>query len=591
MVTLLSRGFSLILILAVSLTAQETRGRVQGDVRDPSGAVVAGANVTLTNDNTGVNAVKSTNETGHYLFDMVEPGHYSVNVAAAGFKAFVQKNILVEVGGDVTISAAIQVGNSTDTVTVEASPVSVEFNTSTMSHNVDMRMADSLPVISRNPFMLVALDPAVVVRSTTQQEPFHFWAANQFDVGGSTYDANDVILDGSPNMTVAKAGYSPPQDAVQQTSVQQNAVDAEYGHSAGGIISVTTKPGTNDFHGSAYYMNRNPVMNAMADRTTLTANLTRQNTYGGTIGGPIRKNKLFTFFAYENIHLANPYGSRIETLPTDAERTGDFSKQLNTQGNLAVIYDPWTTQTNGSTVTRTPFAGNVIPASRIDPSAATVISALWKPNNPGDGVTGTNNSKNSLYDIYPYYNFMDRVDYNISDKLKFFARYSYLHTTETTSDYTGTGSTLRYFQGSVRNALSGSGDLVWMINPTTVFDVHTSYTSIQDSFDSPSTYLGSAGLAKLWPNNWYASYAATSPQIYYPNVNITQGGGSVFGSSITTYWQQTPQTPAVAAKVSKNIGRHYVRVGGEFRDEMVDAVRPIFPGVYTFDARDRKSVV
>src|ERR1017187_5727976 len=105
MVTLLSRGFSLILILAVSLTAQETRGRVQGDVRDPSGAVVAGANVTLTNDNTGVNAVKSTNETGHYLFDMVEPGHYSLSIAAAGFKAFVQKNILVEVGGDMTVDA------------------------------------------------------------------------------------------------------------------------------------------------------------------------------------------------------------------------------------------------------------------------------------------------------------------------------------------------------------------------------------------------------------------------------------------------------------------------------------------------------
>jgi hypothetical protein len=176
------------------------------------------------------------------------------------------------------------------------------------------------------------------------------------------------------------------------------------------------------------------------------------------------------------------------------------------------------------------------------------------------------------------------VDYNISDKLKFFARYSYLHTTETTSDYTGTGSIMRYFQGSVRNALSGSGDLVWMMNPTTVFDIHTSYTSIQDSFDSPPTYLGSSGLAALWPNNWYASYAPSSPQIYYPNVNIAQGGGTVFSSSITTYWRQSPQSPAVAAKVSKNIGRHYVRVGGEFRKEMVDAVRPIFPGVYTFDA-------
>jgi hypothetical protein len=150
------RGLFLILILAVSVAAQETRGRVQGSVRDPSGVLVAGANVALKNGDTGLTAVKSTNETGHYLFDMVVPGHYSITVAAAGFKAFVQKNILVEVGGDTTVDAAISVGNASDTVTVEASPVSVEFNTSTMSNTVDMRMADSLPEISRNPFMLAA---------------------------------------------------------------------------------------------------------------------------------------------------------------------------------------------------------------------------------------------------------------------------------------------------------------------------------------------------------------------------------------------------------------------------------------------------
>jgi len=574
--------YLLILILAVSLSAQETRGRVQGDVRDPSGALVAGASVTLSNDNTGVRAEKSTNEMGHYMFDFVTPGHYTVSVTAAGFREFVQKNVLVEVGGDVTVNAAVQVGNATEAITVEASPVSVEFNTSTMSNTVDMRMADSLPVISRNPFMLVSMDPAVVVRSTTQQEPFHFWAANQFDVGGNTYDRNDVILDGSPNMTVAKSGYTPPQDAVQQTSVQQNAVDAEYGHSAGGVIGVITKSGTNEFHGSAYYMNRNPALSAMSNRVTFTANLTRQNTWGGTVGGPIRKNKLFTFFAYEAIHLNNPYQTRIETLPTAAERTGDFSQQKNTAGALAVIYDPWTTQTSGSTVTRTPFVGNVIPASRIDTTAAKMMSFLWQPNNPGDGVTGANNSRNQLYDIYPYYNFMDRSDYNITEKLKFFARYSYLHTVETTSDYTGTGSVMRYFQGSTRNAVNASGDLVWTINPTTVFDIHTSYNGINDSFDSPPTYFGASGIASLWPNNWYASYMPNNPQVYFPNINITQGG-LVFSSSVLTYWIQTPQTPTVAAKLSKNIGRHYLRVGGEFRKEMVDAQRPIFTQ-FTFDA-------
>ena len=128
-----------------------------------------------------------------------------------------------------------------------------------------------------------------------------------------------------------------------------------------------------------------------------------------------------------------------------------------------------------------------------------MMSYLWQPNNPGNGVTGANNSSNYLYDIYPYYNFMDRTDYNITDKLKFFARYSYLHTTETTSDYTGTGSVMRYFQGSTRNAVNASGDLVWTINPTTVFDVHTAYNGINDSFASPSTYLGHPDLPNCGP--------------------------------------------------------------------------------------------
>jgi hypothetical protein len=574
----------LFLVLAAMLAGQETRGRVQGDVRDPSGAVISGSQATLTNDETGVKVIRATSEIGHYIFDLVLPGHYTLAIQSPGFRAYVQKNILVEVGGDVTANATMEVGNASEQVTVEATPVSVEFNTSTMSTDVDMKMADSLPEISRNPYMLVSLNPAVVVRSTTQQEPFHFWAANQFDIGGSTQTANDISLDGSPNMTVAKAGYAPPQDAVQQTSVQQNTVDAEYGHSAGGVIGVTTKSGTNGIHGSAYYMNRNPAMSAMSDRTTQTTNLTRQNTYGGTVGLPIIKNKLFTFVAYENINLANPYGSRIETLPTAAERGGDFSHQLNGQGALDTIYDPWTTQTNGSTVTRTPFAGNTIPTSRIDPTSAKVMGYLWNPNSPGDPITGVNNSRNYLYDIYPYWNVMDRTDYNISDKLRFFTRISYLHTTESTSDYTGTDSVMRYFQGSTRNALSAAADLVWMINASTIFDVHTSYTAINDSFDSPSTYFKSSGLANLWPNNWYGPYLPSSPQVYFPNINITAGGSTMFSSSVSTYWQQTPEVPAVAAKLSKNVGRHFMKFGGEYRKEIVDAARPIFPGQFTFDA-------
>lgn len=579
------RRFSiLVLAFATTLISQETRGRVQGDARDSSGAIVAGAGVTLTNDDTGVRAAQVTTETGHYLFDLVIPGHYTVAVQAVGFHVFVQKNVLVETRGDVTINAALQLGNTQETITVEATPVAVQFNTASMSNTVDTKLANDLPVISRNPFMFVALDPAVVVHSTTQQEPFHFWAGSQFDVGGRTNDKNDIIMDGTASMTAQKSSYTPPLDAIQEVSVQQNAVDAEFGHSAGGIIVMDMKSGTNDYHGTAYYAGRNPALNAMADRMTLTDNLTRQNTWGGTLGMPIKRNRIFNFAAYEGIHLANPYSTRIETLPTAAERAGDFSQQLNTKGGLDTIYDPWTTQTNGSTVSRQPFPGNIIPASRIDPFAKQVMAGLWQPNNPGDGITGANNFKAQLYDIYPYYNFMDRVDYNISEKFRFFARYNYLHTTETTSDYTGTGSPMRYFQGSARNAQNAAGDLVWTLSPTTVVNVRTSYQGINDSFQNTPTEIGTKGLANIWPNNpWYQAYLPNLHQIYFPNLNITSSsgtGGNIFSTSIGNYWYQTPETYTAAGNIAKSRGRHYLKAGAEFRREIVDAARPAFTQFY-----------
>src|SRR5215470_11505375 len=145
----MSRYFlALLVIFSASLVAQETRGRVQGDVRDTTGAVMAGANVTLSNDEIGVRAAQVTNDTGHYLFDFVLSGHYTITVESVGFRAFVQKNVLVEARGDVTVNASMEVGNTRETVTVESAPVAVQFNTASMSNTVDTKLANDLPVIS-----------------------------------------------------------------------------------------------------------------------------------------------------------------------------------------------------------------------------------------------------------------------------------------------------------------------------------------------------------------------------------------------------------------------------------------------------------
>lgn len=560
----------LFLAVTAALCAQDTRGKIQGTVTDSSGAIVPNASIVLLNTGTGVNSAGRTNQEGHYIFDFVNPGSYTLTVEQSGFRSFIQKNITVEALADITVNATLSVGNTQETVTVEATPVAVEFNTSTMSNTVDTKLANTLPLISRNPYLFVQLNPGVVLTSTTQQEPFHFWAGSQFDAGGNTNDKNDILLDGTPAMTTQKSTYTPPPDAVEQVNLQQNSVDAEYGHSAGGVLAMQMKSGTNDFHGTAYFVGRNPDLNAMADRITGAANNTRQNTWGGTLGNPIIKNKLFSFFAYEGMKISTPL-SIVETLPTGAQRTGDFSQTLNTQGALDVIYDPWTTQTNGSTVTRSPFPNNVIPASRIDPTSAKLISQLWQPNSAGD-ITGSNNFKASYADPYNYWNLMDRLDYNISDNWKVFGRYTMLKTTEAIQDYTG-GSALLPLYGSIRDAISFSADAVHTINPTTVLDFHGGYNYINDSFGYPNRNLTASGLASYWPNSdWYSSYITTLPHIYLPGFTINQGSATSLG--VSSYWYQTPDSWNLESKLSKNIGRHYMKFGGEYRRENVNAARP-----------------
>src|SRR4029079_14432229 len=195
-------------------------------------------------------------------------------------------------------------------------------------------------------------------------------------------------------------------DMVQEVNVQQNAVDAEYGHSAGSAINLTLKSGTNQWHGTAFYQGQYPWANAVGNRVYQTVNLGRNHMYGGTVGHPIIRNKLFNFVAYEGWKQTDP-SILLQTLPTDLERMGDFSQSLNTSGGLRTIYDPWSTVTSadGKTISRTPFPNNVIPSGRLDPVAVGYAQNLWKPNGPGIGPSHVNNYSVSLPIQFPYKNF------------------------------------------------------------------------------------------------------------------------------------------------------------------------------------------
>ncbi len=561
----------LVAAFAATAPAQDIRAKVQGLVTDSSRAVVSGAAVSLRNENTGVQTQQQTNPAGQYLFDFVLPGNYTVTVELTGFKQFVQRNVLVQARGDVTVNAVLDLGSVSESVTVEASPVAVQFNTTTMALTLDTKMTNALPLVHRNPFLLIALNPATVVRSSNEQSPFHHWSPNEFDVGGNTNRKNDIILDGAPSMTAQKSSYTPPMDAVQEVNLQQNSVDAEFGHSAGGIISVHMKAGTNDFHGTAYYLGRNPVFNALADRITGGKNLTRQNVWGVTQGNPIRRNRVFNFFAYEGWRTIEPR-SVLNTLPTELESAGNFSRSLNTQSQPRTIYDPYTTQTSGNVVTRQPFAGNVIPASRIDPTAKIILGDLWKPNAPGTGPTGVNNFLAGYANRFRYWNLTDRVDWNITDRWKVFGRFNQFRTFTRWDDFTG-GAVSQTVDGSKRHSLSFSGDAVYTMSATTLLNFRFAYNAIVDSFGVPEKTLKEADLARYWSNNaWYKPYLGDLPDIYYPGITISGRGTTTLGR--TGYWYQEPDSWNIESKMSKNVGRHYMKVGGEYRKDKVNAARP-----------------
>jgi hypothetical protein len=273
--------------------SQNYRAQVRGLVTDQSQGVLPGATVTLTNVNTGVNIVKQTDSAGIYLFDFVDPGAYRVKVDASGFGPFTQENVMVQSGGDVTVNASLHPGALQQSITVSEAPPAIEFNNSNQELTIDTKMANDTPRVDRNAFKLTLLEPAAV-NTRGEMLPFNSWAANSVDLGGGTNLKNNLLVDGSPIGMGHKVGYVPNQDDVQESIVSRNSVEADSGHSAGGLISVTTKAGTNDWHGMAFYLGRYPWLSAEADRTTFSANAQRQNMYGGTFSNPLKTGKFRT---------------------------------------------------------------------------------------------------------------------------------------------------------------------------------------------------------------------------------------------------------------------------------------------------------
>lgn len=565
-------GASILLVLFSSFSfGQEYRGRVQGVVTDPSEAVIPGATVTLTNVGTTVSSTRETNEIGRYLFDLVQPGTYTVTVELTGFNKFVQESILVESRADVTVNAQLTPGDVQQTVTVSEQAVTVQFNTSKLETTVESTLVNNLPQFSRNPLLLARLDPAVVQSDTArEQEPYFTWSGNRQEVGGGRNYSNDLQIDGSTIGLGYKTSYMPAPDSVQEVTVQQNAVDAEFGHSSGSAITLTMKSGTNEWHGNAFYQGQYPWMNALENRVFRSVNKGRNHMFGGTLGNAFLKGKWFNFVAYEQWKKTDP-NDLIQTVPTDAMRQGDFSQVLTASGALRPIYDPWTTETSpdGKTITRTPFPGNMIPGDRQDPVARWYMDRVWTPNRPGSNNFNYQNYYAPLPIKYDYHNFSDRSDFVYSDKLRFFGRYSKLWTPVTAGNPTGS-EVYQTDRGSQRDATSISGDMVYVLSPSTVIDVGGGYHSFIDASAFGSDFSDGGGWAKVWPNsNFY------QPLFEDPGIPVLIPRMSIMGTNQSErwmdmgpgggIWDQRPNGDHVTAKISQQRGKHYLKAGFETR--------------------------
>lgn len=569
-----------LLSFSAAVFSQSTRGRVQGTIADPSGSAVPEAQVTLRNEATGIAVSRQSAPNGLYLFDQVDPGTYTLTVKQSSFATVVQRNITVSQRGDVTVDVALQLADVSQTVTVDASPVAVQFNTADRTMTVQSELFKELPLASRNPATLAQLDPSVNA-DLTRTANFDHYAANAYDLGGRTMGRNEVLIDGSPLANSAKLGYNPPVEAVSEYAVRQNAIDAEFGHNAGGVITMSMKSGTNEIHGSGYYFGGRPGWNAITNRITRQHSLGTSWNGGGTLGMPIIKNKLFLFSTYER-QTDVSYITGLYTLPTALERQGDFSQSLFTDRRLRVIYDPTTSRIVNNRVIRDPFPNNRIPQQRFDAVSGKMLAALWSPNNAGDDATGLNNYKYDQTRPFRYYNISNRADWQVNDKLKTFGRVSLFRTTQDASDYTNGADVLkmRRTEGSVRNGLNLAGDLVYTINPSTALTVRGSYYKTIDRREYPEMNIGEEGYANLWPSKWWQQYVGERPILYFPNVQVPSG--DTFG--VRNFWWQQPLGYNFSGLLNKYFSNHAIKFGADARYKRGWAARFNSIANFTFNA-------
>ncbi|HEY1950942.1 MAG TPA: TonB-dependent receptor [Bryobacteraceae bacterium] len=488
----LRRLAGLIGLIAAVLSAQTDKAQLTGVLTDPSKAPIADAEVTLTSSATDAQRSAKTNSEGYYTLLLVEPGTYTLRIQKAGFQSIVQSGLKLDVAQSARLDFTLSVGSVNQEVTVTASAPLLESDTATLGQTIDNSTIVNLPLNGRNSYAFATLVPGVRAALSFTGVAYSFYTDQFVSVNGSRPNQNLFLLDGGANSNAAfnGPGFYPSVDLVQEYKVETNNYSAEFTDTTGGVVNVITKSGTNQIHGDLFEFLRNSKLvatNFFLNQAGQEKGAFTFNQFGATVGGPVviphvynGRNRTFFFFSYEGLRWVQGYPVTA-SLPTNAQRAGDFSGTRNQSGQLITIYDPASTVPNSSapgTYTRSAFPGNRIPTSRQDPVALNIMSHLPLGNLPGAPFTGANNftSDSSAPLVKDAYS--PRVDHAFNDNNKLFARASI--------NQTDTGRPLLYGKDSLAatpinaqneydNSRQATANFTSVLSPSTILELSSSF--------------------------------------------------------------------------------------------------------------------
>lgn len=545
---------------------QSTYGSIVGDVKDSSDAVIVGASVTLINLATNEKHSTTTGKDGLFQFPNLVPSTYRLEAEMSGFRHYSRSPIQVEVQRTIRIDVALAVGQASERVEVVAETPLLEPESSSLGQVVERRKIEELPLNGRNPLALVALVPGVVPQGGALANPAlpNFFAWGNFQISGALGNQSDTMFDGGTvmglNMNTVR--LVPTEDAIQEFKVQTNNLPAEFGNTSGGVINLTSKSGSNQFHGSVFEFLRNSAL----DASTFFNNAKGfkkpplvQNQYGGTFGGPILKDKLFFFNSYEG-YKQRKGQSVLYSVPTAEQRAGDFSKTLDAAGNLVPIYDATTTRVDPATNlnVRDQFPGNVIPKGRLDPAAAKLANILMAaPNVPGARFTNINNFAANASVAPDSDQFNTRVDYNMSGKQRIFGRYSWWDSGTPAMDPYHNGTFTLQINPDFRKTNQWMVEDVYTVSPTFVVDVR--YSLIKFDYNRVPPTLGvdltTFGFSSAF-NSQIPPGFRHIPNFTIQGMNALSGGGPI---------AQNEKTHQLSANATRIHGRHTLKFGTDLR--------------------------